>query len=167
MTLEFWIRAGGTLFEIAGVAMLVFRFAKHRGVWAKLRRRIMRLIGRSQSFTLQAEGIAHSVTGGRAYLDVRPSADASAQNQINAIWRSVDSLRERINDSTEEQRAALAEVNRRISEEAQARQVSLELTKSQVTKIERGDAYDFFSVVCILLGIAVANMSQELACLFK
>jgi hypothetical protein len=162
---ELCVRIVGVLLEVIGVLALAWRIAKHREVWARLWRWFMRtILRRTQSVTIQVKAGSLTVTGGRAYLDQRPGEASDLKANVDALWRAVDTLRERINDSNKDHREAIAKANERITDESNARQAGARQTHEQVRRITRGDWFDGVSVVCILAGIFVANFSNEIAC---
>ena len=161
---ELLIRSIGVAFESAGVLFIVARIAIHRHVWNRLRRRYLRLVGRPQSFTLPIEPAAHlTISGKRAYIDIRPGPNAEPADHVKSLWKSVDTLRERIEDTNADLRADIGKVNDRIAKESDSQQTSAKQTRSQLVAITRGDWFDALSVVCILLGILIANYSNEIA----
>lgn len=163
---EFCIRTIGVVLEGVGVLIVVWRIVENRqwlqrfGSWVggPLRPPATERTVHPMAASTSAFGF-----GGRAHLTAR---GGDPEVQLNNLWSALEAIHKGIEASDKELREELDAASEAAADSSRAILARLQEAKEQISQRERGDWRDGASVLSILLGIVVANYSQEIACLW-
>ena len=174
-----WIRYGGTLLEVGGLALVANDIRKTRRafdrpslgqkakeLWLNLKRVITG--PEKRNITLHAEGLSMSLTGGAATLIHTLPPDATLERRLQVLEQKFDGFRKETVEGMGALRDDAGRIRESVKREATDRQAADAKVEGQLEDMATGGLHlETVGLVWLFLGMICTNLPEEIAWVFQ